>query len=115
MQGIAQHKQATARHLVMKTHSAMKAKTATAVNRASAGLMEVNHANVDHVTATAATAVTVASAVSAAMAKALATTSLQTKPTTPLWRLKTVCPLPIVKPHQPMLQPRSMHQHPKHQ
>ena len=59
--------------LVMKTHSAMKAKTVTAAS----------HANVDHVTATAVTAVTVASAVSAAMATALATTSLQTKPTTP--------------------------------
>ena len=63
---------ATLSKLVMTTHSAMKAKT---VNAAS-------HANAVHVTVMAATAVTVASAVSAAMAKALATTSLPSKPTT---------------------------------
>jgi hypothetical protein len=74
---------ATLSKLVMKTLSAMKAKTANAASRASAVLMEVNRASAVHVTVMAATAVTVASAVSAAMAKALATTSLPSKPTTP--------------------------------
>lgn len=69
--------------LVMKTHSAMKAKTATAASHANVGLMEVNRASAVHVTVTAVTVASAASAVSAAMATALATTSLQTKPTTP--------------------------------
>ena len=67
--------------LVMKTHSAMKAKTAS---HANVGLMEVNRASAVHVTVMAATVASAANAESAAMATALATTSLQTKPTTPL-------------------------------